>query len=341
MECAWHRAIERDARATPTAARRSWSPRSRSRCSCSSRARSWCARSRVCSRSRWASIPRELLTFRMEPPWRVNLQAPLDSLVPALTRDRDRAIEGYDARAAAARGAARCSRCGRGEPAATHRRLVDDRRAPCRSSRERRRRADPDLRRVRSRRAISRRWARECCVVGACRATDVAGGERVVVVDAEFARRAWGDADPLGRELLLDGPPNHAPPRAKVVGVVESIHMDQLDAELRPTMYVPFSQAHRGPLSRLGDGRRGPRRDGAAGARDSPCRSRRVSRRRRIPGRVDGGRGRAVDGEPAIPAARAGVLRWCSRWCSRRSASAGRSCSRCASGGASSPCTWR
>ena len=41
--------------------------------------------------------PRGVLTFRMEPPWRVNLQAPPDSLFPALTRDRDRAVEGYDA----------------------------------------------------------------------------------------------------------------------------------------------------------------------------------------------------------------------------------------------------
>src|SRR6185369_3724770 len=71
--------------------------------------------------------------------------------------------------------------------------------------------------------------------------SDIAGGERVVVVDAEFARRAWGDADPLGRELLFDGPPNHAPPHAKVVGVVEPVHLDQLDADLRSTMYVPFS----------------------------------------------------------------------------------------------------
>src|SRR4030095_11930364 len=75
---------------------------------------------------------------------------------------------------------------------------------------------------------------------------DVAGGERVVLVDHECARRAWGDADPIGREVLLDGPPNHAPPRARVVGVVESIHMNQLDADLRSTMYVPFVQALEG-----------------------------------------------------------------------------------------------
>jgi hypothetical protein len=75
---------------------------------------------------------------------------------------------------------------------------------------------------------------------------DVAGAPRVVVVDAEFARRLWGAADPLGRDVLLDGPPNAPPPRARVVGVVESIHMSRLDAELRPTMYVAFPQALEG-----------------------------------------------------------------------------------------------
>jgi putative ABC transport system permease protein len=75
---------------------------------------------------------------------------------------------------------------------------------------------------------------------------DVPGSERVLVVDAEFARRVWGDAEPIGREVLLDGPPNQAPPRARVVGVVEAMHMNRLDAELRSTMYVPFAQATEG-----------------------------------------------------------------------------------------------
>ncbi len=76
--------------------------------------------------------------------------------------------------------------------------------------------------------------------------SDGPNAARVLVVDAELARWAWGDADPIGREVLLDGPPNQPPPRARVVGVVETIHMNRLDAGVRPTMYVPFSQAFEG-----------------------------------------------------------------------------------------------
>jgi len=188
---------------------------------------------------------RGVLTFRMEPPWRVNLQAPLDSLFPALMRDRDRAVEGYDAvlrqlatlpgvRAAGAvnrmpltgswwtTGVRLAEQLGSddGERVSTYTRPIT-----------------PGYLDAMGTRVLRGRGVER---------TDVTGGEQVVVVDAEFARRAWGDADPLGRELLFDGPPNHAPPRAKVVGIVESIHMDQLDAELRPTIYVPFSQAIEG-----------------------------------------------------------------------------------------------
>jgi predicted permease len=188
---------------------------------------------------------RGVLTFRMEPPWRVNLQAPPDSLFPALMRDRDRAVEGYDAvlrQLGALPGVRTAGAVNRmpltGTWWTTGVRLAD-------------RPSGDDAERVSTYtrpitpgylEAMGTRVLRGRGVVR----TDVTGGERVVVVDAEFARRAWGDADPLGRELLFDGAPNHAPPRARVVGVVESIHMDQLDAELRPTIYVPFSQATEG-----------------------------------------------------------------------------------------------
>jgi len=186
-----------------------------------------------------------VLTFRMEPPWRVNLQAPLDSLFPALMRDRNRAVEGYDAvlrQLAALPGVRAAGAVNRmpltGNWWTTGVRLAD--RAGTddgdRVSTYTRPTTPGYLEAMGTRVLRGRGIAR----------TDVTGGENVVVVDAEFARRAWGDADPLGRELLFDGPPDHAPPRAKVVGVVESIHMDQLDAELRPTIYVPFSQAIEG-----------------------------------------------------------------------------------------------
>lgn len=189
--------------------------------------------------------PKDLLTFRMEPPWRVNLQAPIESLIPALTLDRRRANDGYDAllrQIEALPGVRSAGAVNRlpltGTWWTTSVRLaerpgVDE---GDRISAYTRPVTPGYLETMKTRVLRGRSLSR----------SDIAGGERVVVVDAEFARRAWGDANPLGRELLFDGPPNHAPPRAKVVGVVESVHLDQLDAELRSTMYVPFSQAGEG-----------------------------------------------------------------------------------------------
>src|SRR5215207_1542801 len=41
--------------------------------------------------------PDGLLTFRVEPPWRFDANGPLDSVIPELTRDRQRASDGYTA----------------------------------------------------------------------------------------------------------------------------------------------------------------------------------------------------------------------------------------------------
>jgi len=73
------------------------------------------------------------------------------------------------------------------------------------------------------------------------RPSDRAAGERVVVVDETFARKFWPHADPIGAELLLDGPPD-LEIRARIVGVVEAVHMNRLDADLMPAFYVPFAQ---------------------------------------------------------------------------------------------------
>jgi predicted permease len=72
---------------------------------------------------------------------------------------------------------------------------------------------------------------------------DGAGAARVAVIDAGLARQLWGDANPIGREIVLDGP---NAPRALVVGVVEAVHLDRLDATPRPAVYVPFAQAIEG-----------------------------------------------------------------------------------------------
>jgi len=189
--------------------------------------------------------PDGLLTFRVEPPWRFDANGPLDSVIPELTRERQRASDGYTAMVEQLRALPGVRAAGAvnrlpltGDWWTTSVRLAergsaeDSERVPTLV-----RPATPGyMEAMRTRVLRGRSLAR----------TDVAGGELVVVIDAEFARRVWGEADPLGRELLFDGPPHGPAPRARVVGVVEAIHMNQLDAELRPTIYVPFSQAVEG-----------------------------------------------------------------------------------------------
>jgi putative ABC transport system permease protein len=189
--------------------------------------------------------PDGLLTFRVEPPWRFDANAALEVVIPALAADRERAVEGYAATfdlLQALPGVRVAGAVNRlpltGDYWNTSVRLAERGSANDgdRISTLVRPATPGYMEAMRTRLIRGRHIAR----------TDVAGGERVVVIDAEFARRAWGGADPLGRELLFDGPPHGPAPRARVVGVVEAIHMNQLDAELRPTIYVPFSQAVEG-----------------------------------------------------------------------------------------------
>jgi putative ABC transport system permease protein len=188
---------------------------------------------------------RALLTFRVEPPWHLQLDAPMEQLVPALQRERERAGEAYHAlltRLTALPGVTRAGAINRlpltGDWWTTSVRLPE-RPADDETSRM------PVLVRPVTPGYVEAMGTRLLRGRGV-RRTDVAGGELVVVIDAEFARRIWGDVEPLGREVLLDGPPGQPSPRARVVGVVEPVHMNQLDADLRPTMYVPFAQAMEG-----------------------------------------------------------------------------------------------
>jgi|RhiMethySRZTD1v2_1073278.scaffolds.fasta_scaffold94638_1 predicted permease len=188
--------------------------------------------------------PDGLLTFRVEPPWRFDSNAPLETVMPALARDRQRAGDGYDAMVAQLQGLSGVRVAGAvnrlpltGDYWSTSVRLAERGTDDSERISTLVRPATPGyMEAMRTRVLRGRSLLR----------TDVAGGERVVVIDAEFARRVWGDVDPLGRELVFDGPPHAPQPRARVVGVVESIHMNQLDAEIRPTIYVPFGQAVEG-----------------------------------------------------------------------------------------------
>jgi len=62
------------------------------------------------------------------------------------------------------------------------------------------------------------------------------GTNRVAVVSATLARELWpGDPQPLGRRL-------QGRPPITVVGIAEDTHASGLDAEVRPYLYIPFSQ---------------------------------------------------------------------------------------------------
>ncbi len=73
-------------------------------------------------------------------------------------------------------------------------------------------------------------------------AADRAGGDRVMVVSRALARRAWGDADPIGKRIECCD--DAAAGRLKtVVGVVGDVHNRGPASEVRPEFYLPVSQA--------------------------------------------------------------------------------------------------
>ncbi len=67
---------------------------------------------------------------------------------------------------------------------------------------------------------------------------------RVAVIDSRLAERAFGDEDPLGKELMLDhfNDETFSMERAQVqvVGVVAPVRSQSLAAEGRETVYVPY-----------------------------------------------------------------------------------------------------
>ena len=69
-------------------------------------------------------------------------------------------------------------------------------------------------------------------------ATDGPQALPVVTVNDALARKYWPDTDPLGRRLRLFGDPRWW----TVAGVVGNIREFGLDADVPPTLYVPFDQ---------------------------------------------------------------------------------------------------
>jgi putative ABC transport system permease protein len=75
--------------------------------------------------------------------------------------------------------------------------------------------------------------------------SDHAEAPAVGIINRTMAARLWPGSDPVGKTIQLFG---DGGPVFTVVGVVDDIHPDRLDAEPRPTMYRPFAQWPNGSM---------------------------------------------------------------------------------------------
>ncbi len=186
-------------------------------------------------------VSTDLATFRVEPPFRVDANLPAPELLPALDRDRRRVEGGYRAlfdRLAQLRGVQSVGGINRlpltGNYWVTSIQVPDH---PSTDAEGRHRSwirpvTDGYLETMGTRVLRGRSFT----------ASDNADGERVVIIDQTLARRVWGDADPVGGIIQLDGPPDHDN-SARVVGVAESVHMNRLDADQVGAVYIPMGQS--------------------------------------------------------------------------------------------------
>jgi len=188
--------------------------------------------------------PTGVVTFRVEPPFHLDPSLPPDRVIAALVADRRRVNEGYRSLLASLRAQPGVSAAGainRLPLSGAH--WVTSVGVPGRPSTSTDGRHSTWVRPVTSGylETMGTRIVRGRTLTP----SDDAAGERVVVVDQAFARRVWGDADPVGEALVLDGPPEVAG-HARVVGVAETVRMNRLDAEPLGTMYLPLAQSMEG-----------------------------------------------------------------------------------------------
>jgi predicted permease len=77
--------------------------------------------------------------------------------------------------------------------------------------------------------------------------SDDEGAERVAMISRALAERYFVDADPLGKQLLIDD--NNAGPRPiTVVGIAENMRHVNLDGPPPLDIYIPIAQTHRDGL---------------------------------------------------------------------------------------------
>jgi putative ABC transport system permease protein len=69
---------------------------------------------------------------------------------------------------------------------------------------------------------------------------------KVAVIDRPLARRIFGDADPLGRQMLVQPREGEASEAFTVVGIVTEMKHDLFDVEPKPHLFVPTGAVFRG-----------------------------------------------------------------------------------------------
>ncbi len=189
-------------------------------------------------------VSTNVATFRVEPPFRVDANLPRPELFPALDRDRRRVEAGYRALLA------RLQQLPGVESAGAINRLpltgnywVTTVKVPEHPSTDTDGRYQSWIRPVTD--GYLETMGTRVLRGRSFTASDAADGERVVVIDQTLAHKVWGDADPIGGIIQLDGPPDHDN-SARVVGVAESVHMNRLDADQVGAVYVPMGQSLEG-----------------------------------------------------------------------------------------------
>ena len=78
---------------------------------------------------------------------------------------------------------------------------------------------------------------------------DRAGAAKVAVVNQEFVKKTFPHEDPIGKYIELGWSDDDDRRGGTIVGVVADVKQTGLDAEVDPTVYLPFSQAPRSGLS--------------------------------------------------------------------------------------------
>ena len=83
-------------------------------------------------------------------------------------------------------------------------------------------------------------------------ATDTLTSQRVAIVNEAFARRAWPNHDPIGRQLDTENGPGQSGMRpVTVIGVTVDAKLMSLNETTTPYIYVPLSQHYMSSMSIL------------------------------------------------------------------------------------------